>query len=498
MKQRAILSALTLTTVLCASSFANAQRVRTPSANARVNSEGRAQRFRLDGTLSDRDRADDEGRHLRTRRISLHRGDRVTFALNSSDLDTVARVEGPRGGSWQDDDGAGEGTNSLLRFTAPQDGSYAFTATSYQPGETGSFQAVIDVRPGSAGRDDGWDDDGDAGNASDDDGADDRADYRRHDDRDDEDRAEPAAEPARPGAGRTFGIFVGITNYQGENDNLPGSAADAVELARAFQQAGWMQRSNAIVLTDREATTANVRQAFRTIAPRVGANDTFVFFYDGHGGSNVLDTRGADLSRTELGRLMDGVQGRQLLVLDSCSAGGFRSVVQGHRNRAALLSSRDGETSSTAPAVGAGGWLAYAFRQAVAGEVQRRDDGSLDFDEVVTYVRQQYRAHDVDQQLVAVNGTRGDFAIGGNGSADAVNVPADTAVASNEPSRPGFGGDLPAMIPMIPNFLNGLRVPTTGAATQDPGGLFGANDQFASLLSTGVQVAGAVLDAATK
>lgn len=496
MKHRAILSALTLTTLLGTTSVVHAQQ-RSPGAAANARGNG-AQRFRLDGSLSERDRTDEQGHHLRSRRIALHRGDRVTFTLSSSEFDTVARVTGPRDGAWQDDDGAGQGTNSLLRFVAPQDGTYTFVATSYAQGETGAFQALIDIRPGSAPAADGWDNDSDDGdddnNNSDADDADDRAD-------------EPAApEPAPPaaatnGAGRTFGIFVGITNYQGENNNLPGSAADAVHLARAFQQAGWMQRSNAVVLTDREATLANVQQAFRTVAPRVGANDTFVFFFDGHGSSNALDLRGADLSRDALGRMMGQVHGRQLLVLDSCSAGGFASLVRGQSRRAGLFSSSATETSSTAPAVGAGGWLAYSFREAVNGGVQRRDDGSLDFNEVVSYVREQYQSHDVDQTLVAVNSRGGSFAIGGQGDAVA-DVPADTAVAANdEPARPGFGGnELPALIPLIPEMLNGMRLPAMRPSTGNAGngGLFGNNDQFASMLNAGMQIAGQVLEAATK
>lgn len=490
MKHRAILSALTLTTLLGTTSAAYAQD-RAPSSNARVGAS-RPQRFRLDGSLSERDRTDDEGRHLRTRRISLRRGDRVSFSLSSSEFDTMARVTGPNGATFQDDDGAGQGTNSLLRFTAPADGGYTFVATSYAQGETGAFQALIDIRPGAAPADDGWDDSDDG-----DDDGDDRAEAPRA-----PSPTTPAA--AANGAGRTFGIFVGITNYQGENNNLPGSAADAVHLARAFQQAGWMQRSNAVVLTDREATLANVQQAFRTVAPRVGADDTFVFFFDGHGSGSALDLRGADLSRDGLGRLMSQVRGRQLLVLDSCSAGGFAPLVRGQRGRAGLFSSSATETSSTAPAVGAGGWLAYAFREAVNGGVQRQDDGSLSFDEVVSYVREQYQSHSVNQTLVAVNSRGGAFSIGGGGDAVA-DAADDTAVASNDaPERPGFGGgELPSLIPLIPQVLNGLRVPSAqapaGRAPRAGGdGLIGSNDQFASLINAGMQIAGQVIDAATK
>jgi hypothetical protein len=220
---------------------------------------------------------------------------------------------------------------------------------------------------------------------------------------------------ANESQGSTYGIFVGITRYLGENDDLPGSASDAQQLSQSFQRAGWMNAHNAIVLTDENATFDRVRQAFRTLAPRVRSNDTLVFFFDGHGNENELDLRGNDINRRELGQLLGRVAGRSLVVLDSCNAGGFASVVQGHPGRAGLFSSRASEESSTASEVNSGGWLAYNFRRAIDGGVARNSDGSLDFQRVTQYVQRGYRQHNVDDQhLVATLGDRrGSFSIGG-------------------------------------------------------------------------------------
>lgn len=277
--------------------------------------------------------------------------------------------------------------------------------------------------------------------------------------------------PNTAAQGTTWGIFVGITRYGSENHDLPGSASDAQNVARAFERAGWMQRSNAVVLTDDNATLAHVRQAFSAMAPRVGAHDTLVFFFDGHGNTSELDLRGDDLSRRELGALLDRAHGRSLVVLDSCNAGGFAGVVRGHPGRAGLFSSRADEESSTAPEVGAGGWLAWNFRRAIEGGARRRADGSVALDDVVRYVERGYQQRQLDQTLVVARGDRSEFALGGAGAGDAAAPSWDErAIARNDPRPvrrpPSWTGDL--------------------------------GDPFAQAMRLGTNVAGAALRAFTK
>lgn len=465
MNHRSTLTTLAIAAALGTLGFsplaeAQRRRPRGPRAPAAMNARGPAVTHD-GGSLGGRDRTDDAGRYVDARSVTLSRGDAVRFGVSSGDFDTVARVVSPDGETWEDDDGAGEGTDSLLRFTAPRDGRYEFVVTSYRPGEGGAFRSEIAVeRGGSLGGDVAADaGDGDAAEGG-----------------EGEDVEAPEA-PRAEGAGTTYGVFVGITRYGQENHDLPGSAADAQHLARAFEGAGWMRRSNAVVLTDGEATLDRVRQAFRSLAPRVGPRDMLVFFFDGHGNTSELDLRGDDLSRRELGRLLDGVRGRSLVVLDSCNAGGFAGVVRSNPRRAGLFSSRADEESSTAPQVGAGGWLAWHFRRAVEGGVRRRADGSVDFTEVVRYVEAGYRQHDVDHHLVAVNGARGGFAVGGAGG-DAVGAepPSDVAVARNDP---------PAAQP-LPWAGNGNPLPSLDG------------DAMAQAVNLGVGLAGHVLEALTK
>lgn len=504
MTHRMTLSTMAFATVLSSLGFTvTASAQHRPSIGAHVPARVESGRISLDGRLGRRDAADSEGRHRREHVVALRRGDRVRFGASSEAIDVMAVVEGPGGQRWEDDDGAG-GTNARLVFTAPRDGSYRFIVTSYQAGETGVYQAeALVTHAGSAVADD----DSDSEETAADDGEGDDSEETAADEGGEGD--EPTAADDRAdvapatGAGTTYGIFVGISHYGGDNHDLPGAAADAVQLARTFQQAGWMQRTNAVVLTDAQATEAGVRQAFQMMAPRVRPNDTLVFFFDGHGSRRELDLVGPDIARSELGQMMNRVQGHQLLVLDSCEAGGFAPLVAGQPSRAGLFSSRATESSSTAPAVGAGGWLAYAFRRAVAGGVRRRPDGSVDLNDVITYVRRQYEEHHVtpEQNLVAVSDRGQGFALGGRGDAVAPTA-TDTAVASRDPwrrpaRRPGdvaMAPTYPSMTPMPSEVPSMVPMPS-GAADN---GLFGNNDAFAQFMGAGVGVGAQVLSAMVK
>ena len=498
MTHRMTLNTMAFATVLSTLGFAVTAHAQTRGDRAsHVASQDGGGRISMDGRLGRRDPSDDEGHHRREQTVNLRRGDRVRFGVSSDAMDVVAVVEGPNGEHWTDDDGAG-GTNARLVFTAPRDGGYRFIVTTYDANETGAYQAEALVSHGGqvadSGDDDGANgnddsvDDGDDGSAAAGNGA------ATADDGDDDGAADDgatnngaAAAVQAPGAGTTYGIFVGIANYGSENHALPGSDTDAVQLARTFQQAGWLQRTNAVVLTNAQATADGVRQAFRTLAPRVRPNDTLVFFFDGHGNRQEIEMVGDDLSRSELGQMMNRVHGHQLLVLDSCEAGGFAPLVQGHADRAGLFSSRATEESSTAPDVNSGGWLAWSFRQAVGGGVQRRADGSMDLNDVIAYVRRQYTQHHVtpEQNLVAVTDRSQAFALGGRGDA-AAPVAANTAVASAQqpyPTAPSIApmpSTTPAMIPM-------------GTTANAGDGLFGNNDAFTQILGAGVGAAGQVL-----
>lgn len=79
-------------------------------------------------------------------------GQRVRFEMRSSDFDTYLLLgqHGPDGlaSIAEDDDGMGEGTDSRLTFTLPEDGLYEVWATSYAAGETGAYSlSLTDLGP---------------------------------------------------------------------------------------------------------------------------------------------------------------------------------------------------------------------------------------------------------------------------------------------------------------------------------------------------------------
>ncbi len=393
----------------------------------------------VSGMLSANDSHDDEGHFFRTRRIGLRAGDTVEFSAQSSDFDTVLRVEGPRGFEQSNDDAEGEGLNSRLSFRVPATGMYRVTVTSYNAGESGTYQlaiqhgvnvsdddssasndssaddgssnTMIQADPSAPAMDDGngaippqppawaWDDTrhmfvpvGAPAVATNDDGNTGSPTAQN-----------PFAPDANAGTGTVYGVFVGVSDYGGSN-NLDYTANDARDLARAFERSGLVRHGNAIVLTDGEATSSQVRQAFQTLAPRVTARDTFVFFFDGHGSSNQVVLRSGAMSGNQLSGLLDGIRGQQLVVLDSCYSGSIAPIIRGHANRVGLFSSRSNETSYVASEVNAGGWLAYfmiqAVRQGVGGA-----DGAVRVADLVNYVQQGYGQRVGGRQhLVATSG----------------------------------------------------------------------------------------------
>jgi hypothetical protein len=207
----------------------------------------------------------------------------------------------------------------------------------------------------------------------------------------------------RRGAGSMYGVFVGITDYGGSN-NLFGCADDARQLAQAYINARLGSASQFVVLTDAEATTTAVRQAFAQIAQRVGPNDVFMFFHSGHGNRHASQDRTADpdgfvetivlrdgeVNAHEMAQLFDGVRADVgMLALDSCYSGGFARAFGGSPNRFGMYSSEEDVLSQVAQRFQAGGYLSYFLRRGVT-EGDGNRDGSLRAGELADYLQRQF------------------------------------------------------------------------------------------------------------
>ncbi len=299
-------------------------------------------------------------------------GQSISVSLTATDFDPYVGIQLTSGEIIENDDWENKRDQSRIDLQLPETGRYKVIATSYSPGATGSYSLALSELSG-----------GDA----------------------------PA--PSRPtndaAGGDIYGIFVGISDYPGTNNDLSYTADDARVLHQAFVQSVGMKPSNAVVLTDTEATVGNVRAAFERFGGQMGADDRFVFFYSGHGVRvprkgefQSADPDGQDetlalydemLTDDDFAVWLDGIPGTSLVVLDACFSGGFAKDIITRPGRMGLFSSHEDVTSAVAVKFRAGGFLARFMAEAIGDKLADEDgDGQLTALELSQYLYDRYRA----------------------------------------------------------------------------------------------------------
>ncbi len=295
-------------------------------------------------------------------------GQNVSVELASSEFDTYLVLLTPNGEQIDNDDHEGSTDLSRIDVTLRESGRFRIVATSYQAGESGSYQISL-----SSG----------------------------------------GAETAMPvvtstGDGRIYGVFIGISDYVGESNDLSYTADDAVLVHGAMTRAG-MRPGDGIVLTDADATAGGMQQAVQSLNSRMGPNDLFVLFFSGHGNRiERSDFQSTDPdAMDETIELYDGPvtddqvnamfgelnSGTSLIVLDACFSGGFAKDVISAPGRMGLFSSEEDVLSAVAAKFRAGGYLSLFIADAVGdGLADGDNDGGVSAIELSQYIHERYRA----------------------------------------------------------------------------------------------------------
>jgi len=341
----------------------------TPAANVRVTMPVAAEPIAIgrtiNGRLADGDGREGSGAFADRFRFHAQRGQRVTIALTANKMDTVLQLARPDGTQDVSDDTEVNGqtsTNSRIDTVLSEDGDYVITVTSYRAGEAGDYQLSLAPSPGHP------------------------------------------RQIGVPGGARVIALLVGVSDYGERTSGLPNTDDDALQLYNSLRSAGLLHPAS-VVLTNSQATTKAVGEAFARAAAAAGPNDTFLFFFSGHGNqvdvpasraeldgrAETIELYDAAMTDAELQPLFDSVHGRlSIVAIDACFSGGFRNLID-RPNVMGLFSSEEDLTSLVASRFKAGGFLAYFLRAGMTGEADDDGDRIVSAGELSTYVRRRFR-----------------------------------------------------------------------------------------------------------
>lgn len=340
-----------------------------PPADVAATMPERAQSIAIGATVNGRLEQGDgqlsSGEFTDRYRFTARRGQRIRAELSAGKFDTYLMLRRPDGSQDDNDDTMVEGeasTDSRIDTVLAEDGEYVLVVTSYQPGEAGEYRLTLAQSPGLP------------------------------------------RQVGVPGGPRVVALLVGVSDYGGRTSDLPNTDQDARQLFESLRGAGLLHPASA-VLTNDQATTKSVADAFARAAAQAGPNDLFLFFFSGHGdqidvGRNARELDGrsetielydAAMTDAELAPLFASVRSRMaMVVIDACYAGGFRNLVD-RPNVMGLFSSEEDLTSLVADRFKAGGFLSYFLRAGLTGDADGDGDRIVTAGELSTYVRRRFR-----------------------------------------------------------------------------------------------------------
>lgn len=341
------------------------------SSNAAANTQTAPRILQLGDSIADRLEASDaltsDNAYQDSYLFNGRSGEDIVIDLSASDFDTFLTVQMPSGELLENDDFQGSTDQSRLEFTLQESGRYRILVSSYGSGESGNY--ALSVRTG-----------------------------------------ETTESVANVSGSQVYGIFAGIADYPGIENDLDLTDQDAIRARDALIAGAGMDPRNAHTLLNADASNANFRSALDSINADIGPDDTLVIFYSGHGdrvpraaGPNSSDPDGLDetmelydgpLLDDELALLLeDSNAGKILLVMDSCFSGGFSKDIVSRPGRMGLFSSEEDVTSQVAFKFQAGGYLSVFFDEAIReGSADRDENGEVTAIELSQYLHGRFRA----------------------------------------------------------------------------------------------------------
>lgn len=212
--------------------------------------------------------------------------------------------------------------------------------------------------------------------------------------------------PGNPYMSEAWALLVAIDDYPGLEADLRYVSSSCLNFREALLATGEYDDDHIIVLNNAEATHDSVVAAFRSIGNLAGPEDSFLFFFSGHGGQADVAVSSTEpdgiaeslilysdsgsqnyLSDYELAQLLERVGTRiKIVMLDSCFSGGFRHNLAGVGGLVGLFSSEEDLPSYTYYQQKIGGVFTGILTASISGASDTNGDGIITAGEMCDHV----------------------------------------------------------------------------------------------------------------
>lgn len=213
-------------------------------------------------------------------------------------------------------------------------------------------------------------------------------------------------------------VVVGVSRYDGPGMNLNYAATDAEEFSLQMLRMG-IPAKNIALLTNEEATRANILKAANNLYAYATAKDEIIFFFSGHGSYRCFipyDKTNGVLWHSEVkATFKNSKAATKLLFADACYSGSMKSgkatpppttqrdIEKYYKNLtgenlqiAVFVSSRNNQTSIEDPTLKSG-LFTYYLLQSLKGLGDSNQDRQITLKEMYDYVSKQVTLHDSGQ-----------------------------------------------------------------------------------------------------
>lgn len=198
---------------------------------------------------------------------------------------------------------------------------------------------------------------------------------------------------------KTYILCVGIDDYPGEINDLYLCVKDARTMQWLFKKNGDCETR---ILTDRNATVANIKSAMTELYSKAKKNDTVIFFFSGHGNNGSIVCRDKDMTYDDICKKFDASKAKKRFAfINACFSGSMRKHYDVGRlnNKEVMffLSSRTGETTQQSPTMHNSHFVAY-LQQGLRGSADVDRDRSITAHELFEYVSKKVKNATNNQQ----------------------------------------------------------------------------------------------------